>query len=174
MVHGAAADGAPAMAGEAQGRTPATSARASLGGRSLSALGRSRARAVLRRAHEREQYWRLSLGHRSALVAGPQAPQPEPSSAVGADETLHRPVAATRPHLPSLSPRAPRRCHPKQEPDAVMPHVRIRGGGHEQSSAPTPTRSFTPRAIVGPIPECTAARRATRCIYSSRVALDIS
>src|SRR5206468_3723169 len=64
------------------------------------------------------------------------------SSAVGADETLHRPVAATRPHLPSLSPRAPRRCHPKQEPDAVMPHVRIRGGGHEQSSAPTPTRGL--------------------------------
>src|SRR5206468_5102862 len=29
-------------------------------------------------------------------------------------------------------------------------------------------------AIVGPIPECTAARRTTRCIYSSRVGLDIS
>ena len=28
-------------------------------------------------------------------------------------------------------------------------------------------------AIVGPIPECTAARRATRCIYSSRVGRDI-
>jgi hypothetical protein len=32
-------------------------------------------------------------------VAGPRAPQPEPSSVVGADETLPRPVTATRPHL---------------------------------------------------------------------------
>jgi group II intron reverse transcriptase/maturase len=33
---------------------------------------------------------------------------------------------------PPLPARAPGRCHPRQEPDAVMLHVRICGGGHGQ------------------------------------------
>src|SRR2546423_11347128 len=41
-----------------------------------------------------------------------------------------RPVAAARPHLSPVSPCALRRRYPRQEPDAVMPHVRICGGGH--------------------------------------------
>ena len=46
---------------------------------------------------------------------------------------LRRPLASARAHLPSLSARALRRHHPRQEPDAVMPLVRICGGGYERS-----------------------------------------
>ena len=42
---------------------------------------------------------------------------------------VHR-LASARPHLPSLSSACAWRHHPRQEPDAVMPHVRIRGGGY--------------------------------------------
>ena len=120
----------------------ATPARTHSGGGRLSALGRGRPHAVLRSAHEREQPRRLPPGHRPALVAGSHAPQPRASSVVGADEAVPRPVAATRPYLSSLAAGAVCRPHPRQEPDAVMPHVRIRGGGHEQSSIPTPTVRF--------------------------------
>src|SRR5207245_11424332 len=41
-------------------------------------------------------------------------------------------VASSRPKLPPVSPRPPWRRHPRQEPDAVMPHVRICGGGRGQ------------------------------------------
>src|SRR5439155_10521774 len=76
---------------------------------------------------------------RLALVAGPHAPQPDASSVVETDEAIHRPVASTRTYLPSLSPRPLRRCHPRQEPDAVMPHVRICGGGLRAIVISTPT-----------------------------------
>src|SRR5206468_4306593 len=92
-------------------------------------------RAVLRGSHEREQHRRFPDGYRLALVAGPQAPQPDAPSVVGTDGAIHRPVASTRAYLSPLSPRPLRRCHPRQEPDAVMPHVRICGGGYEQSSS---------------------------------------
>src|SRR5439155_5708398 len=137
-VHGAAADGAHEVAGEAEGgeaRASAASARVHPGGRSLSALGRWGSRAVLRGSHEREQHRRLPDGYRLALAAGPQAPQPDAPSVVGTDGAIHRPVASTRAYLSPLSPRPLRRCHPRQEPDAVMPHVRICGGGYEQSSS---------------------------------------
>ena len=137
-VHGAAADGAHEVAGEAEGREgrpSAASARVHPGGGRLSALGRWGPRAVRRGSHEREQHWRFPHGHRLALVAGPHAPQPDASSVVETDEAIHRPVASTRTYLPSLSPRPLRRCHPRQEPDAVMPHVRICGGAYEQSSS---------------------------------------
>ena len=87
-------------------------------------------RAVLRGAHEREQHRCLPPGRRPALVAGPEAPQPESSSVVGADDAVPRPVAAPRSRVPSLPAGAVCRCHPRQEPDAVMPHVRICGGGY--------------------------------------------
>ena len=38
-------------------------------------------------------------------------------------------LASAAPHLSSLSTRAPGRHYPRWEPDAVMPHVRICGGG---------------------------------------------
>src|SRR5437667_7663 len=83
----------------------------------------------------REEAERIQDGYRLALVAGPQAPQPDAPSVVGTDGAIHRPVASTRAYLSPLSPRPLRRCHPRQEPDAVMPHVRICGGGYEQSSS---------------------------------------
>jgi hypothetical protein len=138
------------VAGEAEGgeaRASAASARVYPGGRRLSALGRWGPRAVLRGPHEREQHWRLPDGYRLALVAGLEAPQPDASSGVGPDEAIHRPVASTRSHLSSLSPRALRRCHPRQEPDAVMPLVRICGGGYEQSSSLLRLRSPSGRRV---------------------------
>src|SRR3989442_12063512 len=98
------------MAGEAQGgqgRAPATLARASLGGGSLSALGRTRARAVLRRAPERGQHWRLPHGHPAAVGGGPPAPQAEPFSSLGAGGAPHPPGAAPPPPLSPLFPPSP-------------------------------------------------------------------
>ena len=42
-------------------------------------------------------------------------------------------VASARAYLSSVPAHAPWRYHPRWEPDAVMPHVRICGGGHERS-----------------------------------------
>src|SRR5438445_1833841 len=140
------------VAGEAEGREgrpSAASARVHPGGGRLSALGRWGPRAVLRGSHEREQHWRFPHGHRLALVAGPHALQPDASSVVETDEAIHRPVASSRTYLPSLSPRPLRRCHPRQEPDAVMPHVRICGGAYEQSSSLLRLSSSTGRALSG-------------------------
>src|SRR5262249_33626578 len=53
-------------------------------------------------------------------------------------------------HLPSVSFEATWRHHLKQEPDAVMPHVRICGGGYEQSPVPTPTDDGRRYAAVPP------------------------
>jgi hypothetical protein len=49
---------------------------------------------------------------------------------LGTDAPAHRAVAAPRARLSPVSPEAAWRCHLRQEPDAVMPHVRIRGGGN--------------------------------------------
>src|SRR2546428_2065941 len=54
---------------------------------------------------------------------------------LGADAPARRAVAAPCAHLSSLSPEATWRPHLRQEPDAVIPLVRIRGGGYEQSSS---------------------------------------
>src|SRR2546428_11589170 len=54
---------------------------------------------------------------------------------LGADAPARRAVADPCAHLSSLSPEATWRHHLRQEPDAVIPLVRIRGGGYEQSSS---------------------------------------
>src|SRR2546428_9082293 len=54
---------------------------------------------------------------------------------LGADAPARRAVAAPCAHLSSLSPEATWRHHLRQEPDAVIPLVRIRGEGYEQSSS---------------------------------------
>ena len=61
----------------------------------------------------------------------PQPRQPLTWSRMGA---LRRPLASDPAHLSSLSARALRRHHPRQEPDAVIPHVRICGGGDQRWS----------------------------------------
>src|SRR5881628_2129900 len=54
-------------------------------------------------------------------VSATASPRPAPST--------RRPVAAHPAHLPSLYTRASGRRHPRWEPDAVIPLVRIGAGG---------------------------------------------
>src|SRR5207249_8635631 len=77
----------------------------------------------------------LSHGRRQAVVARPETTQPNPPPARAADVAICRSLAPARSHLPSLSERALRRHHPRQEPDAVTPPVRICGGGPERSGS---------------------------------------
>ena len=50
---------------------------------------------------------------------------------LGADAAAHSALVAPSAHYSSLSPEAAWRRHLRQEPDAVMPLVRICGGGYE-------------------------------------------
>jgi len=131
-VHGAAADDAHEAAGEARGgqnRASATPARPHPGARRLLGLGREGSRPILRRAHERPGTERLSVRCRVDLVARVAAAQSMPPHHGAPTAKPGRPMAAHPAHLPSLSVRAPGRHHPRWEPDAVIPHVRICAGG---------------------------------------------
>ena len=101
----------------------------------MAADGRGRPRPVLRGAHERCRPCPVPIPGGLALAPRAGAAQPDRPRLLGADAAAHSAVAATCPHLSSLSPRATRRYHPRQEPDAVMPLVRICGGGYGQSSS---------------------------------------
>jgi hypothetical protein len=61
--------------------------------------------------------------------------KPTTTRLLGADAPAHRAVAAPCAYFSPLSLEATWRCHLRQEPDAVIPHGRIRGGGYEQSSS---------------------------------------
>jgi hypothetical protein len=52
---------------------------------------------------------------------------------LGSHAAPHHSLAASAYRLSSLSPAPHGRYYLRQEPDAVVPLVRIRGGGHEQS-----------------------------------------
>jgi group II intron reverse transcriptase/maturase len=92
----------------------------------------ARACRLLRRARE----WRcadgvpapapLDLGSRAATAR--QSPQADVAPAPATSP----PLAPGSAHLSSLALAAPRRPNPRQEPDAVMPHVRICGGGDQR------------------------------------------
>src|SRR5207245_11688079 len=70
-----------------------------------------------------------------ALAPRARAAQSHRVRLLGADAPAHRAVAAPCARMSSLSSEATWRRHLRQEPDAVMPLVRIRGGGYEQSSS---------------------------------------
>lgn len=131
-VHGAAPDDAKAVAGQAargESRVAPTSAHAHPGARRLCACGRPWACALLRRAHERPGHLRLPPRHQRRLVASPASPQPRQSLALATYAAPLGSLASACSHLPSLSSRASSRHHPRWEPDAVVPLVRICGGG---------------------------------------------
>jgi hypothetical protein len=69
-----------------------------------------------------ERLWRRALSR----------PQSAPD-ALGAGAAHLPALVAQAPHLSSVSTAPPRRHHLRQEPDAVIPLVRIRAGGREQS-----------------------------------------
>src|SRR3989442_11045685 len=87
--------------------------------------------------YERPGPERLSVRHRLDLVARVAAAQPAPPHHGAPAPKPGLPLAADPAHLSSLSVRAPGRRHPRWEPDAGIPHVRIcAGGAGEPASLP--------------------------------------
>src|SRR6266702_2666423 len=93
------------------------------------------AHSLLRGAHEQLGDRHVSVPGGLALAPRARAAQSHRVRLLGADAPAHRAVAAPCARMSSLSPEATWRRHLRQEPDAVMPLVRIRGGGYEQSSS---------------------------------------
>ena len=85
---------------------------------------------------------RFPQGCGTPVVDGSAPSQSREPPALAPHDPSGRAVAPVGSYLPPLSSRASGRPHPRWEPDAVMPLVRICGGGHEQSSTPTPTFSL--------------------------------
>src|SRR3989442_3383215 len=114
------------------------------------------AHSLLRGAHEQLGDRHVSVPGGLALAPRARAAQSHRVRLLGADAPAHRAVAAPCARMSSLSSEATWRRHLRQEPDAVMPLVRIRGGGYEQSSSllrlwgPTQSRvSMMPAPIGG-------------------------
>src|SRR6267143_683707 len=93
----------------------------------------SRTHSILRCAHEHTGAADFSVPSRMALAPRAVAAQPERPRPVGSYAAPHRSLAACAFRLSSLSPAPHGRSYLRQEPDAVVPLVRIRGGGCEQS-----------------------------------------
>src|SRR6058998_170072 len=101
----------------------------------MAASGCEWAHSLLRGAHEQLGDRHVPVPGRLALAPRAGAAQSYRARLLGADAPARRAVAAPCAHLSSLSPEATWRRHLRQEPDAVIPLVRIRGGGYEQSSS---------------------------------------
>src|SRR2546426_8617292 len=101
----------------------------------MAASGCEWAHSLLRSAHEQFGDRHVPVPGRLALAPRAGAAQSYRAHLLGADAPARRAVAAPCAHLSSLSPEATWRPHLMQEPDAVIPLVRIRGGGYEQSSS---------------------------------------
>src|SRR5213593_5160141 len=101
----------------------------------MAASGCEWAHSLLRSAHEQFGDRHVPVPGRLALAPRAGAAQSYRAHLLGADAPARRAVAAPCAHLSSLSPEATWRHHLRQEPDAVIPLVRIRGGGYEQSSS---------------------------------------
>src|SRR3990170_4808960 len=134
-VHGGTADDPDEGAGEAQrgeGRAAATLARPDSGGGGMVAVGRRRAPAVLRGPDEWAGPGHVLFPGGATLVPCPEAAQPDRPAQLGADAAAPSALAPPSPHPPPLSSAATWRCHPRQEPSAVVPHAGICGGGYGQ------------------------------------------
>ncbi len=96
----------------------------------MAGSGRRWAHPVLRGAHERPGHRLVPVPGGLALAPRAGAAQSHRARLLGADAPARRAVAAPCAHLSPVSPEATWRCHLRQEPDAVMPPVRICGGGY--------------------------------------------
>jgi RNA-directed DNA polymerase len=94
----------------------------------------------------------LSQRTRARLARDASPPQSDCARDVGASRTPHGALASDSPHLPSVPQPALGVAHPKWEPDAVMPHVRICGGGDQRCSFLLRLR----RRSTGPRPKISA------------------
>ena len=134
-VHGGTADDPAAVAGEAQrgeGRAAASPARPNSGGGGVAAVGCQRAPAVLRGPDEWAGPGHVLFPGGATLVPCPEAAQPDRPAQLGADAAAPSALAPPSPHHAPLSSAATWRCHPRQEPSAVVPHAGICGGGYGQ------------------------------------------
>ncbi len=144
QVHGAAADDAPEVAGEAAGgedRAAATHAHAHPGARGVPArrslAGHVRYYGVPMNGPALSAFRQgggLAVAARSCAVAARRNRLPWERM-----RRLHRTAGFRLPASVIPIRSCAWRHHPRQEPDAVMPPVRICGGGHERSWIPTPT-----------------------------------
>src|SRR5467141_3123302 len=100
----------------------------------MAASGGAWTHPLLRGAHEPTGVVSLSVPSGTALASRAVAAQPKRPRALGSHATPHHSLAASAYHLSSLSPATHGRPHLRQEPDAGIPLVRIRGGGYERSS----------------------------------------
>src|SRR5258708_541853 len=135
-VHGVAANDSQKVADEAErgeSRTSATHARTHPRSRQVVASGGAWTHPVLRSALEPQRAVDLSVPSGAALASRAVAAQPEWPRPVGPHAAPQHSLAASAFGLSPLSP-APHRRHPlRQEPDAGIPLVRIRGGGCVQT-----------------------------------------
>src|SRR5882762_811192 len=135
-VYGVAANDTQETASEAErgeSRTSATHARTHPRPGPMAASGGTGAHSVLRRAPEPKRAVDLSVPSGTALAARAVAAQPKRPRPLGSHAAPHQLLAASAYRLSSLSLAPHGRRHLRQEPDAVVPLVRIRGGGCEQS-----------------------------------------
>ena len=92
------------------------------------------ARPLLRRAAERAEPDGVSQRTRARLARDASPPQSDCARDVGASRAPHSALASDSTHLPPVPQPAPGVAHPRWEPDAVTPHVRIWGGGDQRWS----------------------------------------
>src|SRR5712671_1945888 len=100
----------------------------------MAASGGAWTHPLLRGAHEPTGVVSLSVPSGTALASRAVAAQPDRPRPLGSHAAPYHPLAATAFCLSSLSPASHGRHHLRQEPDAGIPLVRIRGGGYERSS----------------------------------------
>src|SRR5882757_7652093 len=135
-VHGAAANDAQKVAGETErgeSRTSAAHACTHPRSRQVVASGGAWTHPILRSAHEQPGAGSFPIPSRTALASRAFAAQPKRPHPLGSHAAPHHSLAASAYRLSSLSPATHRRPHLRQEPDAGIPLVRIRGGGYERS-----------------------------------------
>src|SRR6266851_5723447 len=135
-VHGVAANDTQKVADEAErgeSRASATHARTHPRTGQVARSGGAWTPPVLRGAPEPKRAVDLSVPSGTALASRAVAAQSEWPRPLGSHAAPHQPLAASAYRLSSLSLAPHGRRHLRQEPDAVVPLVRIRGGGCEQS-----------------------------------------
>src|SRR5467141_2810708 len=135
-VYGVAADDTQETADEAErgeSRASASYARTHPRPGQVVASGGAWTYPVLRSAHEQLGAGSFSIPSGAALASRAVAAQPERPRPLGSHAAPYQPLAATSFCLSSLSPASHGRHHLRQEPDAVVPLVRIRGGGGARS-----------------------------------------
>src|SRR5467141_3914739 len=135
-VYGVAANDTQKVAGEAErgeSRTSATHARTHSRTGQVVASGGAWTHPVLRCAAEPKRAVDFSVPSGAALASRAFAAQPKRPRPLGSYAAPHHSLAASAYHLSSLPPAPHGRHHLRQEPDAVVPLVRIRGGGYERS-----------------------------------------